>query len=170
MIASRCAWCGQDLGGDGDRAGDDCPISHGVCAECSLELMSELARPLGEFLDSLPAPVLAFGSDKRAQAANQQACDLLGRHRDTFAGRSGGEIIGCAEAAKPGGCGQQVHCASCTIRRSVTYTAETGRSTSMVPAFPDVQLGAATVRLSLRISTEKMGDLVLLRIDELAAE
>lgn len=67
----------------------------------------------------------------------------------------------------PEGCGQTIHCKSCTIRNSVMDTLNTGISHTNVPAYLDKSLSKKTKYL---ITTEKAGDAVLLRIDELSDE
>ena len=76
-------------------------------------------------------------------------------------------MLECVHSTAPPGCGRQACCASCTIRQSVLHTHATGVPIVGRPAFPDVQQGQQTVTIAMRISTEKVGDCVLLRIDEL---
>ena len=58
-----------------------------------------------------------------------------------------------------------MHCSGCAVRLTVTDTMRTGRSHKEVPAY----VNQKDRRLSLRISTEKAGECVLLRIDRLDA-
>jgi len=153
---------GEETGDDSER-----PISHGICDRCLTAQLLELSEPLPAFLDRLRAPVLVVDDDVGVLTANASACLLLGRSRESMRGYRGGDLIECVHARKPGGCGLQACCASCTIRRSVTETHETGAPVVGRPAFPDVQQGQQTVTVTMRISTEKAGDCVLLRIDEI---
>jgi len=119
-----------------------------------------------EFLDRLGVPVLLVESEPRVLTGNKPARDLLGKGLGEIEGRRGGEVIECVHANTPGGCGQDVHCKSCTIRNTVLETFETGKSFLHVKAFPDIQFGENVKTMSLEISTEKVADVVLLRIDD----
>lgn len=101
--------------------------------------------------------------------ANDSALAALGKTRESTVGLRGGEIIECANSRLPGGCGRTVHCVACTLRNSVRETYETGQGVSRVPAWIGLHGEAdeiARTRLRLLISTEKAGDVVLLRLDE----
>jgi hypothetical protein len=118
-----------------------------------------------EFLDRLGVPVLLVESEPRILTGNKPACQLLGKELPQIEGHKGGEVIECAYASTPDGCGQDVHCKACTIRNTVLETFETGRSFLHVKAFPNIQFDQDTRTMSLEISTEKVGEVVLLRID-----
>ncbi|MBN2430525.1 MAG: hypothetical protein JXQ27_03585 [Acidobacteria bacterium] len=75
-------------------------------------------------------------------------------------------MIECVHAGRPGGCGEQVHCKSCTIRNTVLETFQSGESCIRVKAYPDIQMGRAVKTFSIEITTEKVGDAVLLQVDE----
>jgi hypothetical protein len=119
-----------------------------------------------EFLDRLGVPILLAESEPRVLTANKPARDLLGKGLGDIEGHKGGEVIECVYASTPDGCGQDVHCKACTIRNTVLETFETGKNFLRVKAFPDIQFDQDTRTMSLEISTEKVGDVVLLRIDD----
>ena len=72
----------------------------------------------------------------------------------------------CAYARLPEGCGGTVHCSGCAIRRSVYETYETGESRNNIPATLRCDLNNPSHDVIMHISTEKMGNVVLLRIDK----
>jgi len=151
----------------GPARGSSRYITHGMCEDCAKRLLTELSIPLGEFLDSLGAPILLLGSDLQIRTGNKKARELLGKGLSSIEGSMPGEIIGCVHSRVGGGCGKTAHCASCTIRMSLSETYATGNGLLRVPAYPDVEVESEVRRLSILISTEKVGDAVLLRIDEL---
>jgi len=161
-----CAWCQTDLGEIESEANSENTITHGICPACATRLCSENGEPFMDFLDRLGVPVLLVGPDVNVLTGNKPARDLLGKGLGNIEGRRGGEVIECVHASQPGGCGQTVHCKSCTIRNTVLETFETGKSFEHVQAFPDIQLGEDVKTMSLEISTEKVADVVLLRIDD----
>jgi hypothetical protein len=67
----------------------------------------------------------------------------------------------------PAAAGNTIHCKSRTIRNLVLDTHATGRSFERVPACQDIQLPDEVKTLNIAVSTEKVGDFVLLRIDDM---
>jgi hypothetical protein len=68
-------------------------------------------------------------------------------------------------SALPEGCGKTVHCSGCAIRNTVMDTFQSGKSHLAVEA--PLVYGTPDNRheISFLISTEKVKDVVLLRID-----
>lgn len=162
-----CAWRKTELG---VRAGDPGPVSHGLCEECKRHLKAEIGVPIRHFLDELGAPVALVDSDGRVKTASAQALALLGKDRSEIEGALGGEVFECVYSREPGGCGGTVHCSGCTVRMLVTDTHRTGRSHVRQPAVLQRDTGSGSRPFDLRISTEKVGDVVLLRIEEMTAD
>ena len=162
-----CAWWQADLGTVGSEELSDNVISHGICKNCAARLFAGHGESLQEFLDRLGPPILLVESEPRVRTANKQARDLLGKELPEIENRMGGDVIECVYAKRPGGCGSQVHCKSCTIRNTVLETFATGKSFVEVPAYPDIQQFGEVKTMRLIISTEKIGNVVLLRIDDI---
>jgi len=176
-----CAWCGAQIGQPGLSAEDGEAISHGICDECVDFLVTNDCPSISSFLDSLPMPVVLVDARGGVIMSNQCA-------RRSFAFADGsdaescpppadagegrvllGQLLECCHAASAQGCGRTVHCASCQIRSSVESTYCTGRSLEYVPAHRDAWgPGGGRNRTYLRISTEKLGHAVLLRIEAVA--
>ncbi|NQU45346.1 PAS domain-containing protein [bacterium] len=163
-----CMSCQSDLGKVESQIHSPETITHGLCERCSEKMLYEsLGQPLEEFLDSLGVPVLVVDSARRMQTANQAACDLLGKKREDISDRTGGDVIECTHAHRPGGCGVQVHCKTCTIRLAVTRAFETGEPQLGIPAFPDIQFGSEIKNFCLSISTSRVGEFVLLIVEDM---
>ncbi|MDD5302286.1 MAG: hypothetical protein PHS14_04180 [Elusimicrobia bacterium] len=168
VMAERvCAWCGASLGsveGDFDPA---YLITHGICAACGCALVQAGDEiPAQDFLDRLSAPVLLVDADGRALAASRRARELLGKEFPPLAGFKSGTVIDCVNSNADEGCGGAVLCRSRVISRAVAETYETGRACVDVPAYPDAQDGQPLKNARLKITTEKVGECVTLRIDE----
>jgi hypothetical protein len=164
-MKSVCAWCKADLGEvkeDLETVG----ITHGICDKCAKTLLSENSKPLHEFLDSLCVPVILIESGIKVRTGNKYAMEMLGKELSKIENRNPGDVIECVYSQTPGGCGSDVHCKSCVIRRAVTETFETGKSFTSIPAYPDIELLSEVKSMCFTISTEKVGDFVLLRIDD----
>jgi hypothetical protein len=122
---------------------------------------------LQEYLNRLKYPVLLMNDDVGIVTANILACERLGIDPRHIEGRLAGEAIECINSRLPGGCGKTVHCKACTIRRTVTDTYLTSNCHYMVLAYTDCETPFGPRKIRFLISTEKLGDLVLLRIDDI---
>ena len=160
-----CAWCGKSIDGSGP-APRDAPITHGICAACTEAVLAD-SSSLASFLDAMKLPVLLLDPNAAVLTANAAARSTLGRDLPRLQGELAGDVIQCEHAALPGGCGKQLHCVACQIRSSVTSTHRTGVALEGIQAYQDVRGPQGRQRLYLRISTEKVGDAVLLRVDEM---
>jgi hypothetical protein len=160
-----CAWCHQELKA-GHQIADDpgSEISHGICPSCKDYFLSGRRPTLDEFLNQLAVPVV--DAQGVVLLANQHALDILGKDPSKVQGYRGGDAMECGYSRLPGGCGKTEHCKACTIRNSVMETFSTGRSLLRVPACLNRRTDDGTVRIRFLISTQKVDDTVLLRIDQ----
>ena len=147
------------------EAAGDGAISHGICQECLETLFASMGDPLQDFLDSLGVPVLVTDDDVRVGGVSQQARDLLHKELADILGHLGGEVFECSFSRLPGGCGRTIHCSGCAIRNTVTDTHASGQSHVNVPAVLKRGEVEDSQQVDLLISTEKVRDKVLLRID-----
>jgi hypothetical protein len=161
-----CLYCGCYLGSVEAPPGDPTPISHGVCSICLPIFMSQMGKPLSDFLDTLPGPIFVVDAECHIVGANTLGLQQLSKDLVAIEGRLAGNAFECKNAKLPGGCGRTLHCKTCTIRRTVTKTAETGESCFYVPAFIDLADISKDTTIRFLISTEKVKDAVLLRIDD----
>jgi len=161
-----CSWCNVDLDGNTSAARGE-PITHGICESCSNHFTANDLVPLRVFLDALQPPVLLVDSAGVILTANETACRTLGIEPGAAEGSLRGDVLRCANAPLPGGCGKTGRCAACEILGSVTRTFETGLAMDHVPACLDVQGAAGREQVLLRISTERVNGQVLLRLDEM---
>ncbi len=162
-----CAWCGQVLA-PGSETERNAPISHGICCDCARSLVDIERTTLRDLLDSLDGPILLVDAEGRVLEANGRARAVVGGELPSGGPPWAGNVIRCVNAYTPQGCGRTEFCrAGCVIRRSFTHTHATGESVVGARAAYEVQVEGIRRRAQMRISTEKAGDLVLLRIDEL---
>jgi PAS domain-containing protein len=162
-----CAWCHQELEADPQHAGDrGTEISHGICPSCKDYFLSSRRPTMDQFLDRLAVPVLVVDPQGGILFANKHALELLGKDLEGVRGYRGGDAMECGYARLPGGCGKTEHCKACTIRNSVMETFSTGRSLLHVPAYLNRRTDDGTARIRFLISTQKVEDTVLLRVDQ----
>jgi PAS domain-containing protein len=123
---------------------EDERISHGMCDECFAYYHRQLVGlPLDAYLDGFDSPVLILDKDGRIAAANKEARDRLGKSVREITGLLGGEALECSHARLPEGCGKTVHCETCTIRKIIMHTMQTGETLEKVPVTL-IQNGAET--------------------------
>ena len=161
-----CAWCGKNMGAAPSDVHAETIITHGVCAACLNKLFGEEGVELQVFLDSLAVPVVVVDATVTVKTANRPARALLHKEAPDIEGYKGGDVFECAHAKQPEGCGYTIHCSGCVIRQTVTDTFRSGRSHLKVPACLQNGTPADHEQVNLLISTEKVGGVVLLRMDE----
>ena len=160
-----CAWCKEPILKDDSDAADN-SISHGLCDKCLFDM--EYKRiPIQDFLNEIDGPVLMENSDGRIFAANQAAQSSLNKDISEIQGQLKGDVFECVYADLPGGCGCTEHCSACTIRQTVQLTHETGQNQSGIKAYHYHNTPEGPEHYWITISTEKIGDSVLLRIDDM---
>jgi PAS domain-containing protein len=143
-------------------------VTHGICPACSDHFFGDVdLPPLRRFLDRLEAPVLLVDGEGAVLTANRAARELLGKSLPEIEGRRSGEVVECARARLPGGCGRTAHCAACTIRVAVGETFATGVSREGLCVVEGTAPFGDRTSSVVRISTERVGETVLLRIDEM---
>lgn len=162
-------YCGCHLGSVKASPGDYGDISHGLCPSCLPVFLAKLGQPLTEFLDALPGPIFVVDSEGQVVGANSEGLHYVSKDLEAVEGQSGGVVFECRYAKLPEGCGRTVHCKACTIRKTVMKTAETGESSIRVPAYMDLGDISQDTTIRFLISTEKVNDVVLLRIDDAQA-
>ncbi|OGS41738.1 MAG: hypothetical protein A2506_09280 [Elusimicrobia bacterium RIFOXYD12_FULL_66_9] len=162
-----CAWCNASLGLSEGEFNPAYPITHGICAACgrAMARAGDVIKAQ-EFLDRLAVPVLVVDSSGRELAANRRAREALGKEFPAFDGFNGGVVIDCASSKAAEGCEGTVFCRSRVISRAVAETYASGQPCVAVPAYPDEQGGLEVRTPCLRITTEKAGGCVLLRVEE----
>jgi hypothetical protein len=165
-----CAWCGKTLGTAFSDVHSDALITHGICDECAFHLRAQVGMPLRDFLDGLGVPVLLLDSDGNVKTANKTVRQFLKKDLILIEGYKGGDVFECRHATLPGGCGKTVHCSGCAIRRTVMDTFSSAKSHEKVRAYLNRETRGGSQALRLLISTEKVQDVVLLRIDEITVD
>jgi hypothetical protein len=166
-----CSWCNREIDSADDRSvSEDAPISHGICPDCVRQIFSHKRKDLSSFLDQFAGPVFLLNAEGRVITANEQGFAALRKKPEEVEGQLGGDAFDCKYAGLQDGCGKTIHCKTCTIRNTVTDTFRTGESHIKVPAYPDLSHITGENRIRFLISTEKQGEAVLLRIDEISEE
>ncbi len=168
-IRKICAWCKKDLGSIptvGYQPQN--AISHGICPDCLRNFFDFGSQSMEEFLERFEHPVFLVDSNGRTIYANKKSLSLLDKSLQEVTGQLSGDVFECIHAIE--GCGQTVHCKSCTIRNTVNKTFKTGESCLNVPAYPDLHHITKENKVRYLISTKKQGNAVILSINDISEE
>lgn len=161
-----CARCKKQLSSS-EELDLEQDITHGVCSVCAARLTGgDIPESIKAVIEMVDEPVMLINSLGVVKTANENGLRFLGKKLGAVENRLGGDVFGCAYATRPEGCGKTEHCRTCAIRNIVMDTIAHGRGYNKAPAFQKLKtpLGEKIVRFF--ISTEKLGDHVLLRIDD----
>jgi hypothetical protein len=136
-----------------------------MCVDC-LEFLEREWRGMtvGDYLDSVDAPVMLVDSERRMVSCNKKAEKVLGKSRGVMKGLMAGEFLECHNSILSEGCGKSIHCSACTIRKSIEGTIKTGESVKEQPAYFNTMERGVPVVKHIKVSTEKEGNFVRLQI------
>ncbi|MGW8161798.1 MAG: PAS domain-containing protein [Desulfobulbales bacterium] len=160
-----CAWCKKKLT-PRENLGTEREITHGICSICALKFTRDIPRKTKEILDVISEPVLVVDSLGKVKTANKSGLKMLGKDLHSVEEHFGGDVLECSYARLPEGCGNTEHCKTCAIRNILMDTLTYGRGYKKVPAFQKVRTSSGERIMRYYISTEKVGEHILLRIDD----
>ena len=146
-----CSYCRKKL--EDKEPFDIDVVSHGMCEDCMDHFSRQWdGQSMGEYLDRFECPVLVVDNACRILAANQEMADMIGRTEREAYGLLGGEAVECVYSRLEEGCGNSIHCRTCTVRNTVLHTIETGESLHRVECYIDLDQG----RTPFLVSTVKL--------------
>lgn len=159
--ATACTNCSKALKDTSKHMG----LIQGICDDCAATTINHNLIPFQDFLDKLMVPILAVDSQGVVVTANKTAQTALKKDLLKIRGLPCGNVMECAYASLPEGCGKTDHCSGCTIRNTILTTYEDGISQNRVKALQNFNSEDGPYTMQMIVSTEKVGDVVLLRID-----
>ena len=158
-----CGWCNKVLETN-EKYASEGDITHGICSLCAIKVTSYAPRNAKQILDLVQEPVFLIDADGVVNATNRSGLELLGKDFADIENELGGDVFECSYAPE-GGCGNTLHCRTCAIRNIVMDTLSTGQSYKNVPAFQNILIKDEKKILKFLISTERVKERILLRID-----
>lgn len=161
-----CGWCGCEMGEVPDERPGGGGVSHGICESCAAFFENNRGVGIREFVEGLKAPVLIVDGDIRVELANGAARHWVDLKLVELEGLLVGDVLECAQARMPGGCGGAHICVlGCALRRCILETLATGRPMEGIEARQEVLTGKGLREMRLWFSTARADGRVLLRID-----
>lgn len=125
-----------------------------------------MANNAGDFIETIDAPVLLMqGNPRQVVTANRRALALFAKPLHEVEGRRGGQVFDCVHAFTAAGCGKDVNCESCAIKAAIVDTFDTAAAHEGVASGLMLRKADGDRRCVLQVSTERLGDLALVRID-----
>ena len=160
-----CAWCKTDMGELKSDLHDASAITHGICNVCLKSLFEDKNIDFIPFLNSLSAPVVLIDENNTYLSANDAALSILEKQHTHLHNQRTGDIFTCENARLSGGCGHTEKCGGCQMLQLITDTYEGRDDFSNIPVTLMRRVDNVREELNLKISTESVNDLVLMRID-----
>lgn len=157
-----CSFCNAVIS-PGETPDDN--VSHGVCRTCYERILNNHGFNLRRFLNLLDAPVFLVDNDVNVVAANSLALAIAGKPIEQVRGNLCGRVFECVNSLIPYGCGKTKFCPDCVIRSSVNETYKTGHRIDRRSAVVHRNLTRGTETVNLLVSTQKDGEIVLLRLE-----
>lgn len=157
-----CGWCQCEIDPGTGQPG----VSHGICDDCAAFFESNRGVGIREFINRIGAPVMILDQDIRVEAANLSAGSHAQLSLRDIEGLLVGDVMECAHARSPGGCGKEAVCVmGCALRRIILETFATGKPLESIEARQQIVTGQGPREMKFWFSTALAGDRVLLRID-----
>lgn len=98
--------------------------------------------------------------------ANKSACELFNKDLSEIEGYRGGQVFDCIHSFTEAGCGKDENCQDCTIKKAVVDTFASGQSHRNIQTILAIKKHDEINPFDLQVSTEKIGEYVLLTIDK----
>jgi len=161
-----CSYCRKEM--DEKEPSSDTRISHSMCVPCSdIEMAAFKPYDLGDRLRNLDRPVIVLTGERRLIACNTMTERILGRPLSAMRGLKAGEFLACARSRQVKGCGGNLECEDCAIRKTLAQTFETGVGEERVPALLHTDHDGTPVVRDLLISVDRAGDYLRVVIDRM---
>jgi len=161
-MTQRCKVCGKETALGGQLAQSN--VTYGICGACIFQVSG--ASNNSELLEAIDAPILLMqGTPRQVVAANRKALELFEKELHEVEGHRGGQVFDCIHSSTEAGCGKDSNCENCKIKDAIVDTFATARSRKGVSTSLQIKKANGTKTYVLQVSTEKVGDLALVRVE-----
>ena len=157
-----CRLCRQEMAAPSQAA--EHAITRGICEACLSQASG--ASTYQALLEAIDAPVLLMqGKPRQVVTANARALQLFEKELPEVEAHRGGQVFDCVHSFTAAGCGMDVNCENCTIKHAIVDTFDTPAPRHAAAAVLQVKKHGGLESRTIRVSTEKLGDLALVRIE-----
>lgn len=165
-MAVNCTVCGKPIALSPKAARS---ISFDVCDICVSELSG--ASDYATLLEAIDAPVLLMqGNPRQVVTANRMALELFGKKPEQVEFHRGGQIFDCVHSFTEAGCGKDANCEHCKIKNAIVDTFTSASSHKGISTELLIKKAAGIRPRIVQVSTEKLGDLALVRVERYDAD
>jgi hypothetical protein len=162
-----CAWCNTHIGEKYSEVHPEDAITHGICDKCMESMFVKKQIDFIPFLNTISAPVILIDKDNRYVAANESALKLLGNENKIPSYHGPGDVFKCENAHLEGHCGHTERCGGCQILNLINETYTGKHSFAHVPVQIIQKENDIHQKFDLVLTTEKINDFVMMRIDSI---
>jgi hypothetical protein len=130
------------------------------------EILYHPSQGNAELLESIAEPVLLMqGNPRQVITVNKKALALFGKKLSEVEDKRGGQVFDCLHSFSEAGCGKDINCEHCKIKEAIVDTFNTGEPHSGVSTPLQIKNSDGIKTYQLQVSTEKVGDLALVRVE-----
>ena len=161
-MTASCRVCGKAITPNGQAAHRD--ITCGICDKCATHVSETSDNRM--LLESIDAPILLLqGNPRQVVSANQKALALFKKDLHEVENHRGGQVFDCVHSFTEAGCGKDVNCENCKIKNAIVDTFTSATPHNGVSTELPIKKGSRTKTYIVQVSTEKVRDLALVRVE-----
>ena len=124
-----------------------------------------MSKDPSDIVNSRPKPTLLMQPEPRVVVtANKEARALFNKSLAEIEGQRGGQVFDCIHSFTEKGCGLDENCKDCKVKGAVLDTFATGTPHDNVKTILDIKKEDGTIPYAIVVSTEAVGDFVLLTV------
>ena len=163
-MTAKCKACGREITLDTRKSIAEGICTDGICEACASRI-SDITNN-SELLEAIDAPILLMqGNPRQVVTANRKALGLFGKALPEVENKRGGQVFNCIHSFSEAGCGKDINCENCRIRDAIIDTFNTGKPHPGVSTTLQIKKAGGISPHMLQVSTEKVGDLALVRVE-----
>ncbi len=163
----NCTVCGKPILPDAAAARRS--IRSAVCDGCVAH--QSATSDYAALLEGIDAPLLLMqGNPRQVVRANRKALALFGKTPQQVEGHRGGQVFDCIHSFTEAGCGKDVNCDGCKIKDAIVDTFASANPHNGVSTGLSIKKANGIRNYVLQVSTEKLGDLALVRVERYDAD
>ena len=163
VMLTKCIYCQKqyEINPNLDK---DRPITQVFCNDCYKNLIEGSSKI--DIINKISSSVIIFDQTGTIKLVNEKLLEQVQKSYTEIIGSVGGEIIDCTYANQGNGCGNSPNCDQCVVKQFLTRTVETGKSFAGVKGHQISKTTKGLMQNDFMFAMEKIGNLVLLRIDK----
>ena len=166
-MTASCTLCGRSVLPNAKTSRRN--ITAGICDSCISQVSG--TSDCSMLLEAIDAPILLMqGNPRQVITANRRALALFEKMPHEVESHRGGQIFDCVHSFTEAGCGKDANCENCKIKNAIVDTFTSANPHLGVSTELAIKKANGARAYLLQVSTEKLGDLALVRIERYEAD